>query len=42
LSFLIPGVVPGTYLVRVQVDDAESLLTPGPDGRLVNPQVTIL
>ena len=42
LSFLIPGVASGTYLVRVQVDDAESPLTPGPDGRLVNPQVTIL
>ncbi|HEY4086595.1 MAG TPA: DUF4255 domain-containing protein [Bryobacteraceae bacterium] len=42
LSFPIPGVDPGTYLVRVQVADAESPLTPGPDGRLVNPQVTIL
>lgn len=42
LSFLIPGVASGTYLVRVQVDDAESPLTPGPDGRLMNPQVTIV
>jgi hypothetical protein len=40
---LIPysGVVAGTYLVRVQVDGAESPLLQGADGRFAQPQVTI-
>jgi hypothetical protein len=42
----VEGVVVGAYLVRIQVDGAESLLeaetTPGPDeGRLVRPTLTI-
>ena len=42
----VEGVAAGTYLVRIQVDGAESLLeaetTPGPDeGRFVNPTLTI-
>jgi len=35
------GVVPGTYLVRVQVDGALSALVVGPDGRFDAPQVVI-
>ena len=41
LAFPATGIAPGTYLVRVQVDDAETVLTPGPDGRFISPQVTI-
>ena len=37
----VTGVVPGTYLVRVQVDGAPSVLVPGPDGRFDAPQVVI-
>ena len=37
----IKNVVPGTYLVRLQVDGAESLLDANADGRYVAPQVTI-
>jgi len=32
------GVSPGTYLVRVQVDGAQSLLTPGADGQFDGPR----
>ncbi|MFI0975418.1 DUF4255 domain-containing protein [Streptomyces sp. NPDC021093] len=35
------GVEPGTYLVRVQVDGAESVLTTGDDGRYDLPRVTV-
>jgi hypothetical protein len=35
------GVLAGDYLVRVQVDGAESPLTQGADGRLNGPKVTI-
>jgi hypothetical protein len=35
------GVVAGDYLIRVQVDGAESPLTQGADGRLIGPKVTI-
>jgi hypothetical protein len=37
----IPGVAPGTYLVRVQVDGAESVLAVGADGRFDSPRVVI-
>jgi hypothetical protein len=37
----VTGVVPGTYLVRVQVDGAQSVLTAGPDGRFDVPRVVI-
>jgi hypothetical protein len=42
-GFTVPitGVQPGAYLVRVQVDGAESLLETDPDGRFTDPQVTI-
>jgi Pvc16 N-terminal domain len=33
------GVAPGTYLVRLQVDGAQSVLTAGPDGRFDAPRV---
>jgi hypothetical protein len=35
------GVVPGTYLVRVQVDGAESVLATNPSGLFVSPSVVI-
>jgi hypothetical protein len=35
------GVVSGTYLVRVQVDGAQSVLAPGPDGRFDAPRIVI-
>ena len=35
------GVSPGTYLVRVQVDGAQSLLVVGPDGRFDTPRVAV-
>jgi hypothetical protein len=41
LTFHISGVAPGTYLVRVNVDGAESLLTTGPDGRFNSPTVNL-
>ncbi len=37
----VTGVVPGTYLVRVQVDGAQSALTVGPNGSFDAPQVVI-
>jgi hypothetical protein len=37
----VTGVVPGTYLVRVQVDGAQSALIVGPDGSFDAPQVVI-
>jgi hypothetical protein len=36
------GVAAGTYLIRVQVDAAQSPLTPGSGGGFVGPQVVIL
>jgi hypothetical protein len=39
--FRVTGVTPGDYLVRVQVDGAESVLTAGADGRFDQPRVTI-
>jgi hypothetical protein len=36
-----PGVAPGSYLVRVQVDGAESVLAVGADGRFDSPRVVI-
>ncbi len=41
ITIPIKNVVPGTYLVRLQVDGAESLLDTNSDGRYVAPQVTI-
>jgi hypothetical protein len=42
-SVVVPvaDVAPGTYLVRVQVDGAQSVLAPGPDGRFATPRVVI-
>jgi hypothetical protein len=37
----VTGVTPGEYLVRVQVDGAESILTAGADGRYDQPRVSI-
>jgi hypothetical protein len=37
----VPGVPPGTYLVRVQVDGAQSLLAAGADGRFDRPRVVL-
>ena len=37
----VTGVVPGDYLVRVQVDGAESVLAAGADGSFDLPRVTI-
>ena len=37
----VSGVVPGSYLVRVQVDGAESILRVGGDGRYDTPRVAI-
>lgn len=37
----VRGVVAGTYVIRVQVDGAESVLGVGGDGRYDAPQVTI-
>lgn len=36
-----PGVPAGTYLVRVQVDGAQSVLAVGPDGRFDTPRVSV-
>jgi hypothetical protein len=41
LTVAVSGIVPGTYLVRVQVDGAESTLDTDADGLLASPQVTI-
>jgi hypothetical protein len=41
LTVPFSGVAPGTYLIRVQVDAAQSPLTPGSGGGFVGPQVTI-
>jgi hypothetical protein len=41
VTFRLTGVTPGDYLVRVQVDGAESVLTAGADGRFDQPRVTI-
>jgi hypothetical protein len=41
VTFGVSGVRPGRYLVRVQVDGAESPLDVGPDGRFQSPQVEI-
>jgi Pvc16 N-terminal domain len=41
LTIPYSGVMAGAYLVRVLVDDGESLLTQGPDGRFNGPTVTI-
>jgi hypothetical protein len=41
VTVAVTGVVPGTYLVRLQVDGAQSGLTAGPDGRFDAPRVVI-
>jgi hypothetical protein len=41
LTVPFSGVAPGTYLIRVQVDAAQSPLTPGSGGGFVGPQVTV-
>jgi hypothetical protein len=41
LGIAISGVTPGIYLVRVQVDGAESPLHTGPDGRYDGPVVVL-
>lgn len=41
IAFSVTGVRSGAYVVRVQVDGAESLLTLDGAGRYANPQVTI-
>jgi hypothetical protein len=41
LTFPISGVTSGTYLVRVNIDGAESLLGSGPDGRFNSPTVSL-
>ncbi|HEY5786436.1 MAG TPA: DUF4255 domain-containing protein [Microlunatus sp.] len=41
LRIPVPDVAPGTYLLRVQVDGAESVLSAGDDGRFDRPRVTI-
>jgi hypothetical protein len=41
ISIPYTGVVPGTYLVRVQVDGAESLLTQDANGNFNGPQVNL-
>jgi hypothetical protein len=41
LRFSAQGVGPGEYLVRVQVNGAQSALMMGPDGRYSGPMVTI-
>jgi len=42
VTLRVTGVMPGDYLVRVQVDGAESILATGADGRFDQPRVTIL
>lgn len=41
LTFRIPGVVPASYLVRLQVDGAESLLGQDPQGAYDSPRFTV-
>lgn len=41
ITFAAPGVVPGTYLVRLQVDGAESVLQVDAGGKFDQPQVVI-
>jgi hypothetical protein len=41
LDFEVPGVTAGAYLVRVQVDGAESLLVSDATGAYVGPQVVV-
>jgi hypothetical protein len=41
INVSVSGVIPGDYLVRVQVDGAESLLGVDADGRYATPKVTI-
>jgi hypothetical protein len=41
VTITVTGVVPGAYLVRLQVEGAQSVLTTGPDGRFDAPGVTI-
>ena len=41
IAIPVNGVVPGRYLVRLQVDGAESPLTAGASGKYDSPQVTI-
>jgi hypothetical protein len=41
LTFPISGLAPGTYLVRVNIDGAESLLSTGADGRFNSPTVNV-
>jgi len=41
VTFSIKGVKPGTYLLRIQVDGAESLLTPDASGRYYSPNIII-
>jgi Pvc16 N-terminal domain len=41
IDFEVPGVTAGTYLVRVQVDGAESLLVSDATGAYVSPQVVV-
>jgi Pvc16 N-terminal domain len=44
VSVAIPtvGVLPGTYLVRLQVDGAQSVLAAGADGRYATPRLVVL
>jgi hypothetical protein len=41
VTVTVTGVVPGTYVVRLQVDGAQSVLTTGPDGRFDAPRVMV-
>ena len=41
LNFDVPGLTAGTWLVRVVVDGAESVLTPGPGGTWERPRVVV-
>ena len=41
ITFRVTGVAAGTYLVRIQVDGAQSVLRAGNDGRFDTPRVVI-
>ena len=41
VTVTVTGVTPGTYLVRIQVDGAQSVLAAGADGRFDAPRVVI-
>jgi hypothetical protein len=41
VSFDVPGIEPGTYLARVRIDGAESVLEAGGGGELVRPKVVV-